>query len=91
MGHRMTLHEIRPGLRVINRSNAVAKVTVHVAAGDELEVSAEVAAQLGPEFVAADPDVYKRAVPYPPVVDAPAAAEPVEHVAASKPRRSRRS
>lgn len=46
----MALKPINPRLRVINKSNGVAKVDLRVAAGDELEVSADVAAQLGSEF-----------------------------------------
>ena len=65
----MTLHEIRPGLRVINKGNSVSKVTLVIQPGDELEVSEDVAAQLDAQtqdFVPATPDVYKRTVPYPP-------------------------
>lgn len=46
----MALNPLNPRLRVINKSNGVAKVDLRIAAGDELEVSAEVAAQLGSEF-----------------------------------------
>lgn len=43
----MALRDPRPGLRAIhNGSNAVAKAELRVAAGDTLEVSDEVAAQL---------------------------------------------
>lgn len=46
----MALNPISPRLRVINKSNDVAKVELRIAPGDGLEVSAEVAAQLGAEF-----------------------------------------
>lgn len=66
----MPLKAVRPGLRVINKSSGLSKVTIHVAAGDELEVSEDVAAQLAAQnqdFVATDSDAAGRAVPYPPV------------------------
>jgi hypothetical protein len=77
----MPLNEIRPGLRVINKSNSVSKVTVHVAAGDELEVSEDVAAQLAAQnldFVPKDHPDAAKAQQYPPPVeeDAPEAEEP---------------
>ena len=76
----MSLNEPRPGLRVINKSHSVSKVTVHVAAGDELEVSEDVAAQIAAQngdFVAVGSDDAAKAVPYPPVVEVEAdQAEP---------------
>lgn len=39
-----------PGVRLRNKTNAVAKVSLAVPAGDELEVSETVAAQLGGQF-----------------------------------------
>lgn len=42
----MSLNPIAPRLRVVNKSNAVAKVQVPVPAGEVLEVSAEMAASL---------------------------------------------
>lgn len=80
----MALHEIRPGLRVINKSNAVAKITIHVAAGDELEVSQDVADQIAAAsqaFAPAEPEIYKKVKPYPPVEEAPADDAPAAEVA----------
>lgn len=63
----MALKPISPRLRVINKSNGVAKIDLRVAPGDELEVSADVAAQLGSEFAVpraapvADPAPAKKA------------------------------
>ncbi len=52
----MALNPISARLRVVNKSNGVAKVSLVVAAGDELEVSSEVAAQLPSAFaVVAEP------------------------------------
>jgi hypothetical protein len=44
-----------PGLRLVNRSKQTAKVTVHVAPGDELVVSGDVADQL----VAGDSNAFR--------------------------------
>lgn len=68
----MALKPISPRLRVINKSNDVAKVDLRVAPGDELEVSADVAAQLGSEFAAAE----SKAAPEPaPAKKAPRASK----------------
>jgi|GEM_PF-5748780 len=54
----MALNPISARLRVVNKSNGVAKVSLVVAAGDELEVSSEVAAQLPSAFAAvAEPEL----------------------------------
>jgi hypothetical protein len=91
----MPLNKIRPGLRVINKSNSVSKVTIHVAAGDSLEVSEEVAAQLAAQnldFVPADSDDAAKALPYPPPVEEDTPDEPVaEVVEETKPKPTKRT
>lgn len=61
----MALKPINPRLRVINKSNGVAKVDLRVAPGDELEVSADVAAQLGSEFAGVSTAAVPKAAPAP--------------------------
>jgi hypothetical protein len=52
-----------PGVRLRNKSNGTAKVQLSIPAGDELEVSETVAAQLGAEFVHAGGDAVAPPVP----------------------------
>jgi hypothetical protein len=89
----MSLREVRPGLRVINKSNHVSKVSLNVAAGDELEVSEDVAAQLAAQnldFVSTDHDDAAKAPQYPPPVEEPETEEaPAEEVEKPKPTRAR--
>lgn len=88
----MSLREVRPGLRVINKSNHVSKVYVAVQPGDELEVSEDVAAQLAAQnldFVSTDHDDAAKAPQYPPPVGDPETEDaPVDEK--PKPVRTRR-
>lgn len=86
----MTLREPVPRLRVINKSNHVAKVAVVVQPGDELEVSEDVAAQLDAQsldFVPSDHPDAAKAVPYPPVEEADEPAAEVDEAPAPRPRK----
>jgi hypothetical protein len=89
----MSLREVRPGLRVINKSQDVSKVQIHVAAGDELEVSAAVAAQLAAQnqdFAEVGTEAAGRAVQYPPPVEAAEAEDDPVVDEKPKPVRTRR-
>lgn len=66
----------RPGVRVFNKSNGPAKAAIIVAAGGELEVDADVAAQLVGQtqaFTITDNDVAGTGVVVETVGDVPAA------------------
>ena len=77
----MSLNPIAPRLRVVNKSNAVAKVQIPVPAGEVLEVSAEMAASL---FAASSAFAVE-------VVEAPApVAEDAEPVVKRGPGRPRK-
>ena len=86
----MPMNEVNPRLRLINKTNAVAKINLIVPPGDELEVSEEVAAQLPQAFVGAGTEAAEVAVPYPPVEPEAADVEPVVEVKA-KPAPKRRT
>lgn len=51
----MALNPIVPRLRVVNGTNDIARAEIRVPAGDEIEVSETVAAQLGPAFRPVEP------------------------------------